>query len=247
MLLMACSSPLLAKSASHESHASVQRDRLSYAARLRMLNRARLLKKYPVPPVTAQAKSKEKQDAAAKRALRAHNRELIKQHPEWFPGPWKISDSRWVKLKQQEQQHFLSHDRVHNMLEVAIHRMEQQLGKPYVWGGETPGEGFDCSGLVFYAYNKVLAEKLPRTANQMYHYHRAVKVAGTDLRRGDLLFFHIHTPRGKADHMGVYLGDDRFIESPRTGERVRISHLSRPYWRSHFLGARRIVTPETIL
>ncbi|WP_311765052.1 C40 family peptidase [Escherichia coli] len=126
------------------------------------------------------------------------------------------------------------------------HNREQQLGKPYVWGGTRPDQGFDCSGLVFYAYNKILEAKLPRTANEMYHYRRATIVANNDLRRGDLLFFHIHS-REIADHMGVYLGDGQFIESPRTGETIRISRLAEPFWQDHFLGARRILTEETIL
>ncbi|EJH6809572.1 C40 family peptidase, partial [Escherichia coli] len=142
--------------------------------------------------------------------------------------------------------HFLSSDHLHNITEVAIHRLEQQLGKPYVWGGTRPDQGFDCSGLVFYAYNKILEAKLPRTANEMYHYRRATIVANNDLRRGDLLFFHIHS-REIADHMGVYLGDGQFIESPRTGETIRVSQLAEPFWQDHFLGARRILTEETIL
>lgn len=85
----------------------------------------------------------------------------------------------------------------------------------------------------FYAYNKILEAKLPRTANEMYHYHRATIVANNDLRRGDLLFFHIHS-REIADHMGVYLGDGQFIESPRTGETIRISRLAEPFWQDHF-------------
>ncbi len=113
-------------------------------------------------------------------------------------------------------------------------------------GGTRPDKGFDCSGLVFYAYNKILEAKLPRTANEMYHYRRATIVANNDLRRGDLLFFHIHS-REIADHMGVYLGDGQFIESPRTGETIRVSRLAEPFWQDHFLGARRILTEETIL
>ncbi|EPC7147368.1 TPA: C40 family peptidase, partial [Escherichia coli] len=50
-----------------------------------------------------------------------------------------------------------------------------------------------------------------------------------------------------ADHMGVYLGDGQFIESPRTGETIRVSRLAEPFWQDHFLGARRILTEETIL
>lgn len=219
-------------------------DTLSYAARLRMLNRARLLNHYraghkKVGPAEIASV------VASTKAERAKNRRLAKAHPEWFRGPWKLGDSRWDDVREHEG--FLSHDHLHNMTEVAIHRMEVQLGKPYVWGGTTPDTGFDCSGLVFYAYNKVLADKLPRTANQMYHYRRAIKVAGNELRRGDLLFFRVHSHGEYADHMGVYLGHGQFIQSPRTGESVQVSQLQDDFWQQHFLGARRILTDNTIL
>ncbi|EOL8714239.1 C40 family peptidase [Escherichia coli] len=215
----------------------------SYAARQRMQNRARLLKQYQTH-LKKQASYIVEGNAESRRALRQHNREQIKQHPEWFPAPLKASDRRWQALA--ENNHFLSSDHLHNITEVAIHRLEQQLGKPYVWGGTRPDQGFDCSGLVFYAYNKILEAKFPRTANEMYHYHRATIVANNDLRRGDLLFFHIHS-REIADHMGGDLGDGQFIESPRTGETIRVSRLAEPFWQDHFLGARRILTEETIL
>ncbi|EKG0290968.1 C40 family peptidase [Escherichia albertii] len=215
----------------------------SYAARQRMQNRARLFKRYQAH-LKKQASYIVEGDAQSRKALRQHNRAQIKQHPEWFPGPLKLSDRRWQALA--ENNHFLSSDHLHNITEVAIHSLEQQIGKPYVWGGTRPAQGFDCSGLVFYAYNKVLEAKLPRTANEMYHYRRATIVANNDLRRGDLLFFHIYS-REIADHMGVYLGDGQFIESPRTGETIRISRLAEPFWQDHFLGARRILTEETIL
>ncbi|KAA2007269.1 NlpC/P60 family protein [Escherichia coli] len=192
----------------------------SYAARQRMQNRARLLKQYQTH-LKKQASYIVEGNAESRRALRQHNREQIKQHPEWFPAPLKASDRRWQALA--ENNHFLSSDHLHNITEVAIHRLEQQL-----------------------AYNKILEAKLPRTANEMYHYHRATIVANNDLRRGDLLFFHIHS-REIADHMGVYLGDGQFIESPRTGENIRVSRLAEPFWQDHFLGARRILTEETIL
>lgn len=132
----------------------------SYAARQRMQNRARLLKQYQTH-LKKQASYIVEGNAESRRALRQHNREQIKQHPEWFPAPLKASDRRWQALV--ENNHFLSSDHLHNITEVAIHRLEQQLGKPYVWGGTRPDQGFDCSGLVFYAYNKILEAKLPRT------------------------------------------------------------------------------------
>lgn len=216
---------------------------LSYAETVRIRNRAKLWGKYHA----AQKKEASyivRGDETSKKALRQQNRLLIKEHPEWFPGPLKASDRHWKELA--ENPHFLSSDHLHNMTEVAIHRLQQQLGKPYIWGGTNPDKGFDCSGLIFYAYNKILAAKLPRTANEMYHYRRATIVANNDLRRGDLLFFHIHS-EDIADHMGVYLGNGDFIESPRTGETIRVSHLADMYWQDHYLGARRILTENTVL
>lgn len=233
-----------AHSHKHVVHKKKPVDTLSYAARLRMLNRARLLNQYHAEhPKTSVAELAA--ISSSTRAERAENRKQVKAHPEWFRGPWKLGDSRWEQVEESDG--FLSHDHLHNLTEVAIHRMEAQLGKPYVWGGTTPETGFDCSGLVFYAYNKVLTAKLPRTANQMYHYRRAVKIPGDALRRGDLLFFRVHSSTDVADHMGVYLGHGQFIESPRTGEVVRVSQLQDAFWQDHFLGARRILTRNTIL
>jgi cell wall-associated NlpC family hydrolase len=114
------------------------------------------------------------------------------------------------------------------------------LGKPYLWGGNSPTEGFDCSGLVFYAFNHVLERKLPRTANGMYRDDGLKSVHRGSLKQGDLVFFNINQRPG-ADHVGVYLGDGRFIEAPRTGLKIRISQLSDDFWQSHYLGARRVL------
>lgn len=135
-----------------------------------------------------------------------------------------------------ENSHSLSNNHLHNTTEVAIHRLGRKLGKPYIWGGIRPDEGFDCSGLVLYAYNKILEAKLLCTANEMYHYRRATTVVNNDPRRGDLLFFHIHSCE-IADHMGVHLGDGQFIESPRTGETIRVGRLAEPFWQDHLLDA----------
>lgn len=90
------------------------------------------------------------------------------------------------------EQSLLSSDHLHNITEVAIHRLEQQLGKPYVWGGTRPDQGFDCSGLVFYAYNKILEAKL--RARPM----RCITIIGQRLWRittcaGEICCFSIST------------------------------------------------------
>jgi cell wall-associated NlpC family hydrolase len=80
------------------------------------------------------------------------------------------------------------------------------------WGGSSPKKGFDCSGLVKYAFNDVADVDLPRTSNAMAQ-GQGVKVAKSDLKPGDLIFFNIKSRR--VNHVAIYLGNDRFIHAPR--------------------------------
>ncbi|WP_042860118.1 C40 family peptidase [Dickeya sp. NCPPB 3274] len=128
---------------------------------------------------------------------------------------------------------------------TAMNKLMSQIGKPYHWGGTTPYSGFDCSGLVYYAYKDVVKIPIPRTANEMFHLRDAAPIKKSELESGDLVFFRI-TNRGAADHVGVYLGNGRFIQSPRSGSDIKISKLSEDYWQDHYVGARRVVTPKTI-
>lgn len=136
-------------------------------------------------------------------------------------------------------------ERYQKARETAMNKLMSQLGKPYQWGGTSPHTGFDCSGLVWYAYKDVVKFKIPRTANEMYHLRDAAPINREALEKGDLVFFRINN-RGAADHVGVYLGNGRFIQSPRTGKDIQISQLSDDYWQRHYVGARRVMTPRTI-
>jgi len=128
---------------------------------------------------------------------------------------------------------------------TAMNKLMHQVGKPYRWGGTSPNTGFDCSGLVYYAYKDLMRIKMPRTANEMYHLRDAAPIKRGELESGDLVFFKI-SKRGAADHVGVYLGNGKFIQSPRTGEDIKISYLADNYWQDHYVGARRVMTPKTI-
>lgn len=114
-------------------------------------------------------------------------------------------------------------------------------GYPYLYGGESPQEGFDCSGLVFYVYQRQ-GIKLPRTAQALAQNLPPVALA---LRQpGDLLFFHT----SKAfSHVGIYVGDDNFVHAPssRTG-RVMVSNLQQAYWRDRFIGVRRPAQSQSL-
>ncbi|WPP00212.1 C40 family peptidase [Pseudomonas sp. HR96] len=125
--------------------------------------------------------------------------------------------------------------------DAVLSRAVKALGKPYVWGGSSPTRGFDCSGLVKYAFNNVHAADLPRTSNAMSKGH-GEKIAQKDLKPGDLLFFS--TESRQVNHVAIYLGNDRFIHAPRTGKSVTIDTLNKPYWQSHYVVAKRVLPKD---
>ena len=120
--------------------------------------------------------------------------------------------------------------------DVAIYALGL-IGVDYRFGGETPEGGVDCSGLVRYVFQQVTGVTLPRTAKELSRL--GSNVASSDLAPGDLVFFN--TRRLPFSHVGIYLGDNRFIHAPSTGSEVEISRLSENYWQKHFNGARRLV------
>ncbi|WP_395489401.1 C40 family peptidase [Cedecea davisae] len=215
-------------------------------ARERMKNRAKLLakakKRVAVVPLTPEQRIRQ---AAEKLASRSWNRQQLAMHARWRPGYFGGSE-RLLPLATESLMAEMVSPRVEETIYKVIHRLKQQLGKPYVWGGQTPDQGFDCSGLIYYAYNQLLSRKLPRTANGMFQDSKLKRVNQQQLQRGDLVFFSIKS-QDKADHVGVYLGDGQFIEAPRTGLNIRISQLTDNYWQDHYLGAKRILTEEAIL
>jgi chitinase len=122
-----------------------------------------------------------------------------------------------------------------------LSRAVNMLGTPYVYGGTTPKKGFDCSGLVKYAFKDVHSVDLPRTSNAMAEGH-GQKVDRKDLKPGDLLFFNIEGRQ--VNHVAIYLGNDRFIHAPRTGKNVSIDTLDKPYWDEHYVVAKRVLPKQ---
>jgi cell wall-associated NlpC family hydrolase len=111
------------------------------------------------------------------------------------------------------------------------------IGIRYKWGGETPATGLDCSGLVRYVFQQVTGVTLPRTARDMSRL--GDEVAIPDLQPGDLVFFN--TRRFAYSHVGIYLGDNRFVHAPRRGREVEVATLESGFWQKRFNGARRMV------
>jgi cell wall-associated NlpC family hydrolase len=113
-----------------------------------------------------------------------------------------------------------------------------QLGTPYRFGGDSPAEGFDCSGLITYSAQRSIGLKLPRNAASLATV--GSNIDRDDLRPGDLVFFD--TMGSRYSHVGIYLGADRFVHSPSTGGVVRIDDMTVDYWNRRYTGARRIPT-----
>ncbi|WP_439650434.1 C40 family peptidase [Pollutimonas nitritireducens] len=115
------------------------------------------------------------------------------------------------------------------------------LGIKYRFGGETPNTGFDCSGLVSYAAEKSLGLKLPRSSAEMAREGKSIKT--NELKKGDLVFFN--TRGHRYSHVGIYLGDKKFVHAPRSGAVVRIESMDIAYWKKRYNGARRLAANTT--
>ena len=120
--------------------------------------------------------------------------------------------------------------------ELAIYALGL-IGVDYRYGGNSPDRGLDCSGLVRYVFQEVVGVTLPRTAREMARL--GGRVAPGELKAGDLVFFN--TRSSPFSHVGIYLGDDRFIHAPHRGGEVEIVTMSQPYWQQRYDGARRLV------
>jgi cell wall-associated NlpC family hydrolase len=116
--------------------------------------------------------------------------------------------------------------------EQAAQVAAEQIGVPYRYGGNNAG-GFDCSGLVQYAYANV-GKFVPRTTTALWHHARPVAIS--DMQPGDILFFNI---AGKMSHVGMYLGQQRFVHAPSSGREVTIARLDSDYYRNAFIRAGR--------
>ncbi len=112
------------------------------------------------------------------------------------------------------------------------------VGTPYRYGGNTPDGGFDCSGLVGFVFKDAANLALPRSTRELIDID-ARKIDRDSLQPGDLVFFN---PRGgRVSHIGIYVGEDRFVHAPSTGGTVRLDSLNSAYWRKFYVSAKRVL------
>lgn len=112
------------------------------------------------------------------------------------------------------------------------------IGVDYRFGGNTPDQGLDCSGLIRYVFQQATGISLPRSAREQARVGESI--TRDDLQPGDLVFFN--TRRFQFSHVGLYIGDNRFIHAPSSGGSVEVTSLDNRYWQKAFNGARRIVS-----
>ncbi|MDO9074419.1 MAG: C40 family peptidase [Rubrivivax sp.] len=118
------------------------------------------------------------------------------------------------------------------------------LGVRYVRGGNSAEQGFDCSGFTRYVFEHSLGLVLPRRADEQARQAGLMSVGRNELRPGDLVFFN--TMRRAFSHVGIYVGEGKFIHAPRSGAEVRIEDMRAAYWTKRFNGARRADIPAPL-
>ena len=117
---------------------------------------------------------------------------------------------------------------------IAARTAERFVGIPYRWGGDNVVEGMDCSGFVRAVYN-LCGLSIPRTSHDQFKAGDAV--SKDDLRDGDLVFFG--SSEDKINHVGIYVGEGKFVHAPRRGEEIRVTAVNESYFEKRFVGARR--------
>ena len=119
------------------------------------------------------------------------------------------------------------------------------VGTPYVWGGNTPSSGFDCSGLIGFVYQDVAGIRLPRTTAQMMQM-QGQQIPRSQLQSGDIVFFAT-AGRGRVSHAGIYVGEGRFVHAPSSGGTVRLDSVNATYWNKAYLQAKRVLSSESMV
>ena len=162
---------------------------------------------------------------------------LIVTSSLWVSTTWAASSSSLDEWLAQHAAPTTVHQRIRSMAsELALSALGM-LDVPYKWGGNSARTGLDCSGFVKAVYSQAAGVQLPRLAAEQAQATQAIDLG--QIQPGDLVFFN--TMRRRYSHVGIYIGDNRFIHAPRTGAVVRVENMTQNYWQRRFNGARRVV------
>jgi len=152
------------------------------------------------------------------------------------PEPIPIPRTPSTGLRSEPAGEPSPHGEENEIAMAVVETAFEAIGTPYEWGG-TDANGFDCSGLIRYAYGQFGID-LPRMSRDQLRMGSPVELKLEALRPGDVLGFSAIVG-GEASHVGLYVGDGQFIHSSTQG--VRVSDLREPHWQQHFIAARRVV------
>ena len=136
------------------------------------------------------------------------------------------SPRRQVTQQTQQNAVFNVHPARNRMVQIAT----STIGTPYKWGGDSPQKGFDCSGLMTYVHKNALGMKIPRTTANQRDNSRTIQYK--DIQPGDMLFFKTSS---RSNHVGVYIGNRKFVHAPSSGKRVTVASIDNAYWHKRFV------------
>jgi cell wall-associated NlpC family hydrolase len=150
-------------------------------------------------------------------------------------SPARANEMPAPAAESQAMQTTLSSPYLDTAREVIFYALSM-VGIDYRWGGSSPQTGFDCSGLVSHVFRQIAGLVLPRDSYAMARIGKPITL--DNLKPGDLVFFN--TMRRPFSHVGIYLGDKRFVHAPTAGKQVHVVDMTQPYWSQRYNGARRI-------
>lgn len=190
-------------------------------------------------PVTASVKDKAAEAAAATLSALLPRLAASDSLPLVDRSAMVAGDiSRLLAAYDQSKSGVVAQEQEGGKAQSVLQRALALMGTPYRWGGTSPDSGFDCSGLVGYVFRTALGIELPRVSREMAATADAEPIKSREeLRQGDLVFFGL---KGRVNHVGIYVGEGRFLHSPSRGKDVRVDSLITGYWANRYMQARRI-------
>lgn len=162
-------------------------------------------------------------EAASERARRLVDKGIIEEY--WIVNPGEYA----IALREERGEQYVRDE--------VVRTARSFIGVPYLWGGDSADEGFDCSGftMAVYQYNGLMLPHSSRDQSEM-----GLHVSKGNLEKGDLVFFNTNNS-GKVSHVGVYIGNGRFIHAPGRGKKIGIDSLDSKYYSKHYAGGRSLL------